>query len=80
MGYNALVSFSEIFARIKKKWVFSHKLLFMNLFTFALGLFLLLEKSKNLEEANGGQNNIIDMMSTTTILEQKEKNNYLEKN
>jgi hypothetical protein len=52
----------------------------MNLFTFALGLFLLLEKSKNLEEANGGQNNIIDMMSTTTILEQKEKNNYLEKN
>jgi hypothetical protein len=41
---------------------------------------LLLEKSKNSEEANGGYNNIIDMMITTATLEQQERESYPEEN
>jgi hypothetical protein len=41
---------------------------------------LLLEKSKNSEEANGGHNNIIDMMITTATLEQQERESYPEEN
>jgi len=41
---------------------------------------LLLEKSKNSEEGNGGHNNIIDMMITTAPLEQQERESYPEEN
>ncbi len=41
---------------------------------------LLLEKSKNSEEGNGGHNNIIDMMITTATLEQQERESYPEEN
>jgi hypothetical protein len=65
---------------MKKKRIFSHKLLFVDLSSFALGLLLLLEKSTNSEEANGGHNNIIDMMITITTLEQQEKKSYPKEN
>ncbi|CAM6042973.1 unnamed protein product [Sphagnum compactum] len=41
---------------------------------------LLLEKSKNSEEANGGHNNIFDMLITTATLEQQERESYPEEN
>ncbi len=43
LDFNALVNFSKIFASMKKKWVFPHKLLFMDLSFFALGLVFLIK-------------------------------------